>query len=111
MDWTALADGFVVVMQALSGAMLVAGAAMWIREGLRGEGADFDLTAGRRDRSRLRRASTARIFLISQAMPRRTHHPLNTLEPAGECEGNACRFVPPRSGGCRTLARRIRCGR
>jgi hypothetical protein len=62
MDWTGLADGFVLVMQVLSGTMLVAGAAMWIREGLRGEGIDFDLTARRRDRSGLRRAPSARIY-------------------------------------------------
>lgn len=42
MDWTVLADGFVVAMQAASGAMLVAGAVLWIREGLRGESADPD---------------------------------------------------------------------
>jgi len=41
MDWTALADGFVAVMQALSGAMLVAGAAIGIREGCAERG-DFD---------------------------------------------------------------------
>lgn len=63
MDWTGLADGFVLVMQALSGAMLLAGAATWIREGLRGEGADFDLTAGRRDRPELQRAAAAHISL------------------------------------------------
>jgi hypothetical protein len=63
MDWTGLADGFVAVMQVLSGTMLLAGAAMWIREGLRGEDNRLDPAAGRRDRAELRQplTGTARV--------------------------------------------------